>query len=261
MKKKVFRAVALAAALLCLIGGGTAYTIAMGVWKTGNAKIYSVKNTAPDAGSILQGKVVVFLGSSVTRGYAAFGESFTDYLAKEDGLVAVKEAVDGTTLCDTGKKSYTRRLETLDRDMMIDAFVCQLSTNDAKKGLPLGEISDSFDKESFDRSTVAGAIEYIAAYVWETWKCPVIFFTSTRYTSGTYGEMVELLYKARDKWGLGIIDLWNSEQMNAVSDEDRALYMADPIHPTRAGYKKWWTPQFRDYLRVFFTLRERSASH
>ena len=32
--------------------------------------------------------------------------------------------------------------------------------------------------------------------------------------------------------------------MNAVGAEDYALYMADGIHPTQAGYLLWWTPKF-----------------
>ena len=260
MNKKTLRAVALVLALLCLLGGTAALTIVKGVFKTGNAKIYAVKNSTADPDSILRGKTVVFLGSSVTRGYASMGESFADYLAAEDGLVSVKEAVDGTTLCDTGKNSYVRRLQKLDPSLPVDAFVCQLSTNDASKGLPLGEVSEGFDRKDFDVSTVAGALEFIVSYVWETWGCPVVFFTSARFESEPYAKMVDLLYKVREKWGVGVIDLWNSERMNAVSEEDRAFYMADPIHPTRAGYKKWWTPEFRAYLRVFFELRERAGN-
>jgi len=41
-----------------------------------------------------------------------------------------------------------------------------------------------------------------------------------------------------------VIDLWNNEEMNSVSQEDYKLYMFDKIHPTQAGYLKWWTPKF-----------------
>ena len=48
----------------------------------------------------------------------------------------------------------------------------------------------------------------------------------------------------KEKWGFGLIDLWNSEEMNAVSEEDYAGYMSDGIHPNRTGYIEWWTPAF-----------------
>ena len=44
-------------------------------------------------------------------------------------------------------------------------------------------------------------------------------------------------------------DLWNDEEFNSISDEERKLYMADAIHSTQAGYLKWWTPVFEEYLR------------
>jgi hypothetical protein len=91
-------------------------------------------------------------------------------------------------------------------------------------------------------------MEYIIAYVQETWNCPVIFYTGTKYDSSTYQAMVDGLLKIRDKWDIGVIDLWNDPDMNAVSSEDYALYMHDPVHPTQAGYLRWWTPKFERYL-------------
>lgn len=222
-----------------------------GKFSKGNAEEYSVANTEIKDESVLRGKTIIFLGSSVTYGSAAKGESFVDYLEKADGIVAVKEAVSGTLLVDEevwGKKSYITRMKTIDTDIRADAFICQLSTNDATMQKTLGEISDSYSMKDFDVHTVAGAIEYIIAYVKETWNCPVIFYTGTKYDSERYAEMVELLLEIQEKWDIGIIDLWNEEEMNAVDSEKYKLYMVNGIHPSRAGYKEWWTPQFEKYL-------------
>lgn len=75
----------------------------------------------------------------------------------------------------------------------------------------------------------------IICYARETWDCPIIFYIGTKYDSEQYAQMVELLYAMQDKWNIGIIDLWNSEEMNAVSKDDYDFYMADPIHSTQAG--------------------------
>ena len=40
-------------------------------------------------------------------------------------------------------------MKTLDRSIKADAFVCQLSTNDATQEKPLGRIADGFDIDSF----------------------------------------------------------------------------------------------------------------
>lgn len=164
----------------------------------------------------------------------------------------MEEAVSGTTLIDKGKNSYIARMLTIDTSIQADAFVCQLSTNDATQKLPLGEISDSFDINDFDTQTVAGAIEYVIAYVQDTWDCPVIFYTGTKYNSSAYADMVNLLLRIQEKWDIYVLDLWNDAEMNAVSSADYMLYMVNGIHPSRAGYRDWWTPKFEEFLTDIF---------
>lgn len=213
----------------------------------GNDIKYSVhlteKKTSP-----LCGKTIIFLGSSVTYGSKSEGESFVDFLEKSDEIFAVKEAVSGTTLVDNGKNSYVARMKSIDKNIRADAFVCQLSTNDAKKNLPSGKISDSFSINSFETSTIAGAIEYIITYTKDTWNCPVLFFTGTKYESIQYGKMVDLLHDIAKKHKIFVLDMWNDEELNNISREDYELYMADGVHPRRAGYKLWWLPEFEKAL-------------
>lgn len=217
-------------------------------FRNGNAVRYSVAWSVPRKNSPLRGKTILFLGSSVTYGSGAKSESFADYLAEIDGVNAVKEAVSGTTLADIGETSYISRMKTIDPSIKADLFLCQLSTNDASKNIPMGTVSDSFSKETFDTSTVAGAIEYIIAYAKETWNCPVSFYTGTKYDSAQYAEMVTLLQTIAQKWDIAVLDLWNDADMNAVSEKDYAFYMKDSIHPYRAGYKLWWLPKFEAFL-------------
>lgn len=182
----------------------------------------------------LHGKTVLFLGSSVTYGSAANGESFADMLV-EYGCNVVKVAVSGTTLVDTGADSYVSRMKSMDRALNADLFVCQLSTNDVSQGKPLGVLDGSMDT-----STIAGAIEFIIDYARRTWNCPVAFYTNPRYASENYAKMVALLKQC----DVEIIDLWSDDAFNDISDAQRARYMADPIHPTREGYREWWLPVF-----------------
>lgn len=67
--------------------------------------------------------------------------------------------------------------------------------------------------------TIAGAIEFIIAYAKQTWHCPVIFYTGTKYDSDLYKKMVELLLSIQKKWQIDVIDLWNDIEMNQVSPE------------------------------------------
>lgn len=187
------------------------------------------------------GKRIVFLGSSVTYGSAANGISFADIICEKNGYEMIKEAVSGTTLVDEDDSSYVSRLRKIKSDR-ADLFICQLSTNDATYHNPLGEVEKEKEMDSFDVNTVAGAIEYIIAYAAKKWKCPIAFYTGTRYESEHYAKMVKLLIKIADKWDIKVINLWDEPSFNAVSDDDYKRYMSDPIHPTNEGYSKWWAP-------------------
>lgn len=215
----------------------------------GNSEEYAAENVKLDENSPLNGKTIIFLGSSVTDGIGGDGTSFVEYFAEKDGVNAIKEAVPGTTLVTQDETSYIPRMETIDKNLKADAFICQLSTNDASKELPLGTISESFERSDFDTQTVAGSIEYIISYAMDTWNCPVVFYTGTKYDSENYGNMVDLLLEIQKKWDCGVINMWHDDELNDLSDEERELYIFwDGIHPTKAGYYKWWFPAMETYM-------------
>jgi lysophospholipase L1-like esterase len=251
MKKKIIALIAVTLAV-CIVAASCYVCNMFGVFKKGNYGETALENIELNQNSVLNGKTVIFLGSSVTEGFGSMGISFVDYLEKADGVIPVKEAVSGTTLADIGKKSYISRLKRINPDIKADAFVCQLSTNDATKNIPLGEVSAGFELDEFDTSTVAGAVEYIIFHVRLLWDCPVIFYTQAKYDSEQYAQMVELLGKIQRKWDITVIDLWSSEEFNAITQEQRSLYLVDKIHPTKAGYLEWWLPEFEKELSKVF---------
>ena len=246
MKKKLKVILSIILIIILVTGGYVANMF--GAFNKGNYGEYSLNNITMKEDSPIKDKTVIFLGSSVTFGYGSLGVSFADYLEKTDGIIAVKEAVSGTTLVDIKSNSYVSRMKAIDKNIQADAFVCQLSTNDATKEMPLGEISEGFDLENFDTQTIAGAIEYIIAYAKETWNCPVVFYTQTKYDSEHYGKMVDLLLEIQKKWDITVIDLWSDEEINNITEEQREIYLIDHIHPTKAGYKEWWLPKFQETL-------------
>ena len=128
----------------------------------GNAEKYDAANLEKNSGSALEGKTIIFLGSSVTEGAAAEGQSFVELFEHQDGVQAVKEAKSGTTLVDSisipalltfgNGKSYVSRIKKLDEEMDVDCVVCQLSTNDATMGKELGEVSEAESQEGSGNS-------------------------------------------------------------------------------------------------------------
>lgn len=215
----------------------------------GNVPQYSFDTIEPLENSPMAGKNLCILGSSVVHGSASLGSAVGEYLAARLDCDLTKEAVSGTTLVDNGDNSYIQRLRSsIDSNAQFDLFICQLSTNDTTKELPLGEISTGKDLEDFDTSTITGALEYIICYAQKTWGCPVVFFTGSYYDSEPYNTMVARLLQLQKKWEIGVLDLWNAKDFNQISEEQRKVFMADSIHPTKAGYRDWWGPEMERQL-------------
>ena len=239
--------------------GGKTVMLKIDVEPHGNNEIFSVAQTE-QVDSPLAGKTILWLGSSVTYGYGSMGESMADFIAKRDGAICIKEAVSGTTLADIDDEkkldSYVKRLDaylaSLEKAEQLDAFVCQLSTNDAYDTSIFGTVTaaDVFDRDAFDKSTTFGAIEYIIATVREAWNCPVLFYTNTKYNNAGYEQMVAALQEIGAKWDITVIDLFNDAELNAITDAERDLYMLDSVHPTRAGYRDWWLIKFEQALEA-----------
>lgn len=189
----------------------------------------------------LTGKKICFLGSSVTYGFVANGVSFADILAEKYGCVSVKYAVNGTTLVDNGADSYVSRMKNIDKAQRFDLFVCQLSTNDASRNMPIGEVGDDSPE------TICGAINFIAAYVKNTFGCPLVFYTNPYYENERYKAMVSALLEISRKRNFIVIDLFDDFTLRSAIAADRAELMADDIHPTLKGYERL-TPIFAKYI-------------
>ena len=53
-----------------------------------------------------------------------------------------------------------------------------------------------------------------------------------------------------------MIDLFYDVAFNDITSEERALYMDDEIHPTKAGYREWWLPRFEETLEALLSPAE-----
>ena len=79
----------------------------------------------------------------------------------------------------------------------------------------------------------------------------MVFYTNARYDSDAYPAMVSRLYEIAEKEDVGVLDLWSDDAFNSISEEQRALYMKDKIHPYKAGYRDWWGPELEKQLLAY----------
>lgn len=75
-----------------------------------------------------------------------------------------------------------------------------------------------------------------------------MFYTGSYFDNTAYTSMVKRLHELSSKWNFSIIDLFSNTEFNSISAADYQLYMADPIHPTKAGYLHWWYPEMKAQL-------------
>lgn len=212
---------------------------------------YELKNVKEEENSILKGKTILYLGSSVTYGYKSEGISFADYITKRNGSIMIKEAVSGTTLTES-KDSYIERLKKVDTNKKIDIFLCQLSTNDAYCKREFGEIGNSYSIDSFDTNTITGAIEYIIAYSKKYFTSNIVFYTNPYYENEHYHEMVNTILKIKEKWNIKVVDMYNEGFIENLTQEERDTYMGDSIHPTDKGYYLYMTPRIEEVFKDFY---------
>ena len=214
----------------------------------GNKDEFGPNESYLDKNSNLNNKRILFLGSSITYGAAAKGNSFVAFLNKEYGVDTIKEAQSGTTLAGKQKSSYVERLKSnVSADNKLDAFVCQLSTNDARFNKPIGSISESYSINDFDTETIIGAIEFIISYIKENWDCPIVFYTCIRDKDPYYEFLINKLLEIKNKWDIHIIDVWGDKIINKLAKDDKTM-MADDAHPTQKGYRYLYTPIFSEKL-------------
>ena len=190
----------------------------------------------------LKGKKIYCLGSSVTYGYATEGVSFVEMLGKETEATYTKDAVNGTTMSTMYPDSYLIRAKKGLRDGGYAACFCQLSTNDVRLHVPLGDVF------SHDEGTTMGAITSLILFCKRN-RIQPLFYSSPRLGQSDYGLTVEGMHELAAYHQVPFLDLYSDKHIQAIIRMDD--YMADDVHPTLLGYEKLFVPEMVKFLKRF----------
>ena len=246
-----------------------------GLKNVGNSADYNPDKYSMDPNSPIQGKTLLWLGSSVWQGFGT-SESMSPALWMDamTGTKSIIEVKGGTLLANVNASlggsmadqkldsstSYYPRLtnHTKDTDPQVDLVVVQLSTNDSKGQCETGTVDpNAFDISAFDGSTTIGSIEQIISYARDTWGAKTLviggsyFEDEMTYSGGQkkeiYLDMIDKCHQRDEKWGdqFEFLDLWHNDVMYEkvkTGDQLWRSYMSDAIHPTKKGYAEWWGP-------------------
>lgn len=247
----------------CAIAGDTVQYI-----KIDSDRIELMENEerAKVMASPLYRKVMAATGDSITA--STFYRPWAGYakiIAERYEMPYTSNAIWGATLARNIEGSSGCILDTLTEMPNADYVVLSGGANDCyavKDGREsIGTITAGYN-ESFDESTMCGALESMCKTAIDKWNTGKIIYVITHrimdvynpeYLDGTIDKIIEVLHK----WGIPYVDLWHdisslgfTSKKNLYTTMGNAEYngTGDGLHPNYDGYIKYYCPQIESKL-------------
>lgn len=214
-----------------------------------------LKDNTDVATNILYGKKIALTGDSICHG-AGFKGGYGKIIADRNNMKYQNVGVSGGTITaeqysSSGAKRFwiCRSIENLDAD--ADYVLLEGGVNDGSLAVPLGTITDGYDK-SFVDTTYCGAFESMCKQTIERFAGKKIGFVivhkmSPTYTTSYYDITIEML----KKWGIPYVDLHSDcPPLNYIpSLRAKYTYQSDGWHPNEEGYRKYYVDKIESFLR------------
>ena len=195
--------------------------------------------------SEISGIKIAWLGSDLVYGVGNDGVSLADYVAQRNDQTITKEAVKGSSLVDSGDDGYIARLKKMDTSVDYDAFIVEMPLCDV--AAPVGEFSDSDNREEYDTSTIIGSMQYIQSYVSENFGLDVSFMTPAKCDVKGGSAYSEVLWKVVVPYSTNPmqIDLWHKVDLTSATVD----YIDKDGNPTKKGYEEMYIPALETILK------------
>ncbi len=206
----------------------------------------------------LQGKIIDFLGDSITEGYGVTNIPecrFDHVIMKEAHLKATYNyGIGGTRLAHQSRASEKPRHDlcfcgrAYDLNPEADIIVVFGGTNDYDHGdAPFGTDTDTTP------ATFCGAVEFLMKFLLDTYpNAQVVFMTPARRYADeqpsnnpfkkedkqplhAYGEVIK---QKGQKYGIPVLDLYKELPINPNLESERHAYTTDGLHFNDEGHGK-----------------------
>ena len=203
--------------------------------------------------SNLYGKKIIFFGDSITANKGSWGDG--DTIRAKYKMTGNNYAVGGMTYSVRSDSNDTNniylRMQSKLSDILDADYICfQGGTNDAFRGVPLGEILDENDfTTELNTSTFAGAFEMSCRLLrTQVPSAKLLYLVNLKIPRNkNLKNYVEIAKKICNKYSIQYLDLWNNSGLNpAIQSINDKYYSIDPsisaehgdqTHPTVKGYK------------------------
>ena len=204
---------------------------------------------------ILEGKIINFLGDSITQGYGTTpGNIYLEIIAEKYGLKAANNfGVSGTRIARQKKPTadapemdeyFTQRAKKMPKD--ADAVVVFGGTNDYGHGdAPLGEFSDRTP------DTFYGAMHCLCDYLINKFHGkPIVFMTPLHRLNednptgdnkpqpvAPLSVYVDIIKEVARYYSLPVCDLFANSGLQPNLGVIKENYAPDGLHPNEAGHR------------------------
>lgn len=229
------------------------------IYKLGNLKEYGK----------LYNKKIGFDGDSIT---CASGDGVIGYVKQIEsitGCITQNLAVDGGTLASgtivtegVNRHHICESISSFDID--TDIYCISGGYNDWGLCVPLGTYTDDYnsDYNSFDTTTLYGALDYIFTYLMtERSGKPILYilihiplgFRKKKGFSGalpyTMEEYFNAIKKMLNKYSIPYVNLYDESPLMTVFDALKTYTVnGDGVHPNTEGYGLYYVPQILNKL-------------
>lgn len=204
----------------------------------------------------LKNKILFNFGDSIAAGDGNNGKGYAELFAEKYGMVCYDFAKGGATLGETSantKYITTQVTNALSNGITPDYILVEGGTNDISYSVPIGQKTDGYSLNSFDKSTSAGALEWILYTLKTTYpNAKIVFVSVHKMSSRGYSSQIERQGLCTDickKWSIPIIDIFNRGNMNTFLAEYHKFTNptdtqpnGDRTHPNELGYTTFYLP-------------------
>ena len=236
-------------------GNGEAeYTVRTLVKKKGVLLVSEASPAVSDGGKALDGKKILFIGDSITWGYAGSKRqadvTFPERVSQLTGAVCINEGIPN---CNFARKKLRDADSIVSRTQMgvlnyygYDMIVFACGTNDFSHNVKLGEYADK------RANTFCGAInEMIKEAQTQNPKAEIILMTPILRCRDNAGWYETNGYQVKNARGFTLADYcsamkklakknhvrcYDSEKKKVFTNANVKRLLADGLHPTQAGY-------------------------
>ncbi|WP_302739102.1 SGNH/GDSL hydrolase family protein [uncultured Clostridium sp.] len=228
------------------------------------AEIDEIKNSIIEENtSILKGKILFNFGDSIAAGDGNKGKGYAELFAEKYNMICYDFAIGGATLGETTSNNITTQVDTaLSKGITPDYILIEGGTNDiASYNVPIGQITDDYNVNNFDKSTTVGGLEWIIYTLKTNYPSAKIAFVSVhRMGSRGYSSQIErqgICVDACKKWSIPIIDIFNRGNLNTFLAEHykftnptESQPNGDRTHPNELGYTTYYLPLIYETLSL-----------